>query len=62
MRVADRQGLARTFKNVAGQFLLVITSDYDTLDFVLLERHVPGTNGGPMTQRHVTVRPRVLTG
>ena len=61
MRVADRQGLARAFKNVAGQFLLVITSDYDSLDFVLMERQLPGTNGGPMSRKQVTVRPRVLT-
>jgi hypothetical protein len=38
MRVADRQALARAFRNKSGDHLLVLTSDYDTLDFVLLER------------------------
>ena len=61
MRVADRQALARTFRNRSGDYLLVLTSDYDTLDFVLLERVQPEGNGTPFARKQVAVRPRVLT-
>src|SRR5690554_4297944 len=65
LRVADRQALARTFRNRGGDFLLVLTADYTSLDFVLLERIVPDAPGGDgspaMTRRQVIVRPRVLT-
>jgi len=62
VRVADRQALARAFRNVAGDFLLVITSDYDSLDFVLLERIEPEVSlSASMGRRQVVVRPRTLT-
>src|ERR1035438_7912776 len=36
--VAENKGLARAFRNRAGQFLLVLTADYESLEFVLLDR------------------------
>jgi hypothetical protein len=65
MRVADRQALARTFRNRGIDFLFVLTADYDSLDFVLLEQISPVTpseDGRPaMSRRQNIVRPRVLT-
>ena len=60
--VAATQGLARAFKNRAGNYLLVLTSDYDRIDFVLLERTLP-TSGetGKMTQKQAGILPRPLT-
>ena len=59
--VAATQGLARALRNRAGNYLLVLTDDYERLDFVLLQRSLPGTPTSPMTARQVTVRPRILT-
>ena len=39
--VAATQGIARALRNRRGEFLLVLTSDYGRLDFVLLERALP---------------------
>ena len=39
--VGHTRALARAFRNRAGNFLLVLTSDYERLDFVLLERFIP---------------------
>ena len=59
--VAATQGLARSLRNRAGNYLLVLTDDYERLDFVLLERSLPGSPTSPMTRRQVAVRPRILT-
>jgi hypothetical protein len=61
MRVADRQALARHFRNLSGDFLLILTSDYDTLDFVLLERTLPEAGNSGMARKRVAVHPHVLT-
>lgn len=62
MRVADRQALARALRNASGDFLLVLTSDYESLDFVLLERILPAEAGDDgLGRRQVIVRPRTLT-
>jgi Eco57I restriction-modification methylase len=58
---ASLQGLARAFRNRAGQYLLVITSDYEELDFVLLERVLPEARDHGLGTRQVGVRPRTLT-
>jgi len=58
---ANLQGLARALRNRAGQYLLVLTSDYEDLDFVLLERILPSMAEQGIGTRQVTVRPRVLT-
>ncbi len=68
--VSVTQALARAFRNLSVQFpLLVLTDDYQRLDFVLVERYTTtsgvaqeGMSGIPTpTQRQVGVRPRVLT-
>ena len=60
--VTHTRALARAFRNRAGNYLLVLTSDYDRLDFVLVEKYLP--TAGPATaigQAQVGVRPRMLT-
>lgn len=61
--VTHTRALARAFKNRVGDQLLVLTSDYESLDFVLLEKYLPADESGatPMTQKQVSRRPRVLT-
>lgn len=62
IRVADRQALARAFRNRSGDFLLVITTPaYDSLDFVLMERQTPEQEGTGLALKQDIVRPRVLT-
>ena len=39
--VTHTRALARAFRNRAGNYMLVLTSDYEFLDFVLLERYLP---------------------
>ena len=43
--VAEIKALARAFRNRAGQFLLVLTSDYEFLEFVLLDRELSEPKG-----------------
>ena len=60
--VTHTRALARAFRNRAGNYLLVLTSDYDRLDFVLVEKYLP--TAAPATaigQAQVGVRPRMLT-
>lgn len=60
--VAHTRALARAFRNRAGNYLLVLTSDYERLDFVLLEKYLPiGGNGSGLGQKQVGIRPRLLT-
>ena len=59
--VAATQGLARALRNRAGNYLLVLTDDFERLDFVLLERALPVSPTTPMATRQVSVRPRILT-
>ncbi|MBS1251100.1 MAG: Modification methylase PaeR7I [Anaerolineales bacterium] len=59
--VAHTRGLARAFRKYGDNFLLVLTDDYVRIDFVLLERELPGlTDNGP-SRRGIIVRPRVLS-
>jgi len=59
--VVVTQGLARALRNRAGNYLLVLTDDYERLDFVLLERVLPPSPTTAITARQVSVRPRILT-
>lgn len=61
--VTHTRALARAFRNRAGNYLLVLTSDYERLDFVLLEKYLPtgSSNGSGLAQKQVGIRPRVLT-
>lgn len=54
------QAIARRFRERPGDALLVLTRDYETLDFVLLERElVPGRRLG--AGKSQLIRPRSLT-
>ncbi|MBI3757368.1 MAG: hypothetical protein HY267_05265 [Deltaproteobacteria bacterium] len=61
--VTHTRALSRVFRNRAGHYLLVLTSDYEHLDFVLLERYLPteSDEGSTLAPKQVGVRPRVLT-
>jgi hypothetical protein len=61
--ISNTRPLARAFRNLTGNFLLVLTSDYERLDFVLLEKYLPvnGDGGPSISQKQVGVRPRFLT-
>lgn len=62
--VAHTRALARAFRNRAGNFLLVLTSDYERVDFVCLERYLPEEPASPAPtprQPQAGVRPRTLT-
>jgi hypothetical protein len=43
--VAEIKGLARVFRNFAGQFLLVLTADYEFVEFILLDREFSSQEG-----------------
>ena len=58
---ANLQGIARAFRNRVGQFLLVLTSEYEDLDFVLLERVLPATAEQGLGTRQVSILPRALS-
>lgn len=51
--VSHARALARAFRNLAGNYLLILTSDYESLDFVLLDKdipvYVPSWNGDPVS-------------
>lgn len=61
--IAHTRALARAFRNRAGNYLFILTSDYERLDFVLLERYVPEGSAAEsgLGQRQAGIRPRVLT-
>jgi type I restriction-modification system DNA methylase subunit len=61
--VAHTRALARAFRNRAGNYVLVLTSDYERLDFVFLERELPTTAGREqlLSDKQSAIRPRVLT-
>ena len=59
--VSHTRALARVFRNRAGNYLLVLTSDYERLDFVLLDKYLPAGAGPGLGQRQVAIRPRTLT-
>jgi len=47
--IAHTRTLVNSLRNLAGDFLLVLTSDYERIDFVLLQRIAPA-EGGPLSQ------------
>jgi len=59
--VAAVRALSRTFRDRAGKYLLVLTSDYETIDFVFLERILPPAKGAGITIKTVGIRPHPLT-
>jgi hypothetical protein len=59
--VQATRGLAAAFRNRPPNCLLVLTADYERLDFVLLDRSAPKRQTAGIGQRQVVVRPHVLT-
>ncbi len=59
--VAATQSLARALRNRMGNYLLVLTNDYERIDFVLLERILPQLSSSSFSQSQVSVMPRTLT-
>jgi hypothetical protein len=59
--VANTQALVRVFRNRVGNYLLVLTSDYDRIDFVLIERLLPSEKDEGIGTKQASIRPRILT-
>ncbi len=66
--VAVTQAIARGFRDRSGDYLLVLTSDYQELDFVLVQRYIniPSQEASdasilPSKPPTVSVQPRILT-
>ncbi|MBV8360170.1 MAG: hypothetical protein JO189_19870 [Deltaproteobacteria bacterium] len=57
LTVADARALAATFRNRTGNFLLVLTANFDRIDFVLVEKHTPAEQEGGIAKPQVKVRP-----
>ncbi len=56
------QDLARVFRSRAGLFLLVLTTtDYEQLDFVLLEHMAPTSSQNGISTPQSILRPRILS-
>jgi hypothetical protein len=59
--IADARALATAFRNRVGNFLLVLTADFERIDFVLLEKYLPIDQDKSIAQPQVKVRPRTLS-
>ena len=61
--ISHTRALARSFRNRAGNYLLILTSDHEYLDFVLLEKYLPGNQKDAVgiSPKQVSIRPRILT-
>jgi len=60
--LAATRGIASALRNRAGNYLLVLTHDYERIDFVLVEKIAPRAEAGQtIGQKQVSVRPRILT-
>ncbi len=64
LTLTHTRALAKAFRDRVGFFLLVLTSDWQRLDFVYVERQVPDFETPSKSLRgpeRVRVRPRILT-
>ena len=61
LTLADARALAAAFCNRAGNFLLVLTADFERLDFVLVEKYLPAEQPAGIAKPQVKARPRTLT-
>jgi hypothetical protein len=60
--LAATRGIASALRNRAGHYVLVLTHDYERVDFVLVQKDPPlAGKGQTIGQRQVVVRPRILT-
>jgi hypothetical protein len=55
LTVADARALAATFRNRVGNFLLLLTANFDRIDFVLVEKHSPAEQEGGIAKPQVKV-------
>ena len=51
MTITATRGLASALRNRAGNYLLVLTEDYERIDFVLLEKYLPRVGPGATHRR-----------
>jgi hypothetical protein len=56
--VADIKAIARAFRDKAGNFLFVITADYDVIEFVLLDRIGKSKNSTAISAASPAIVPR----
>jgi hypothetical protein len=61
LTIADARALAVAFRNRAGNFLLVLTVDFERIDFVLVEKYTPAEHEGSIAKPQVKVRNRTLS-
>ncbi len=60
--IANTRAIVRGFRERAGNYILVLTSAYDRLDFVLVEKYLPSRPAGrSIGVVSVGVRPRMLS-
>lgn len=59
--VANTQAITRAFRNRIGNYLLVLTSDYSRIDFVLVERLLPEEKDEGIGSKQPSIKPRILT-
>ncbi len=59
--VANTQALVRIFRNRVGNYLLVLTSDFNRIDFDLIERVLPDDKTEGIGIKQALIRPRILT-
>src|SRR5437867_3699292 len=53
--------IVRAFRNRAGNYLLVLTANYERLDFVLIERLLSSSKAETLVPKQVTLKPRVVS-
>jgi hypothetical protein len=61
LTLADARAAAAAFRNRAGNFLLVLTADFDRIDFVLVEKYTPAEQEGSIAKPQVKLRPHILS-
>lgn len=61
--ITQTRELTRAFRNTAGNFLLVLTSDYSSFDFVLVDKETAEEKSGrsQIGQRQIRIQPRTVT-
>jgi hypothetical protein len=59
--IVNTQALVRVFRNRVGNYLLFLTSDYNRIDFVLIERVLPDDKTEGIGTKQASIRPRILT-
>ena len=59
--IANTQAFVRVFRNRVGNYLLVLTSDFNRIDFGLIERVLPDDKTEGIGIKQALIRPRILT-